>query len=107
MSPTPIVSTPPPLFSSLRLTIGPPQASGRAQASADERAPIAPLAARPGAAALARQHIAHGDQALEQDDELAALAQLEAALALDPLDLSLHQRFWALKRDFAGGRPQT
>lgn len=56
------------------------------------------LAVRPDAEATARGFIDQARTALATRNEVEALQAYEAALAVTPLDLALHQRYWALKR---------
>jgi eukaryotic-like serine/threonine-protein kinase len=56
------------------------------------------LAERPAEAARAQRHLARAQVAAKLGNATAALAEYEAALAADPLDLELHRVYWELKR---------
>jgi len=60
------------------------------------------LSSHRGADSRAQIHFSTG-QAWETKETFGeALAEFERALALDPLNLRFHQRYWALKRRVAG-----
>jgi tRNA A-37 threonylcarbamoyl transferase component Bud32 len=50
----------------------------------------------------AQRHLARAQVARALHNEPVALAEYEAALAQDPLNLSLHQAYWGLRRQLAG-----
>ncbi len=56
------------------------------------------LAEQPAREAEAQRHLARAEVARKLGNEAAAITELEAALSADPLDLSLHQRYWELRR---------
>ncbi len=56
------------------------------------------LAERPGQAEAAQRHLARAQVATKLGNIAAALAEYEAALSADPLDLAIHQRYWELTR---------
>ncbi|HTP25740.1 MAG TPA: serine/threonine-protein kinase [Anaeromyxobacteraceae bacterium] len=56
------------------------------------------LAERPEQQEQAQRHLARAQVAAKLGNEDAALAEYEAALKADPLDLALHQRYWELRR---------
>ena len=61
------------------------------------------LAEHPARAQEAQRHLARAQVAQKLGNEAAALAEYEAALTADPLDLALHERYWELKRRMGGG----
>jgi tRNA A-37 threonylcarbamoyl transferase component Bud32 len=60
------------------------------------------LAEQPEREAQAERHRARAQVACKLGNEAAALAEYEAALAADPLDLSLHQAYWDIARKREG-----
>ncbi len=61
------------------------------------------LAERPGNVEEAKRHLARAQVATKLGNAAAALAEYEAALTQDPLDLTVHQAYWELKRKAEGG----
>ena len=57
------------------------------------------LAERPGQADEVQRHVARAQVATKLGNMAAAALEYEAALAADPLDLELHQKYWDLKRE--------
>jgi len=60
------------------------------------------LAEQPEREAEAQRHRARAQVACKLGNEAAALAEYEAALTADPLDLSLHGAYWEIARKRAG-----
>jgi len=60
------------------------------------------LAERPGAEERAQKHLARAKVARAMRNDAVAVTEYEAALADDPLSLSIHQAYWTMKRDAAG-----
>jgi len=57
------------------------------------------LAERPGHVEDAQRHVARARVATKLGNTGAAILEYEAALTADPLDLEIHQKYWALKRE--------
>jgi eukaryotic-like serine/threonine-protein kinase len=59
------------------------------------------LAERPGCEERAQKHLARARVARAMRNGAVAMAEYEAALADDPLDLAIHQAYWNLRREAA------
>jgi len=65
------------------------------------------LASRPKNEGAAHLQVVTANALLANREEDKALVALQAALALDPLNLSIHQKYWVLKRRLAQGGKGT
>jgi serine/threonine-protein kinase len=57
------------------------------------------LAERPGLEEESQRHLARARVARALRNDAAAIAEYEAALAKDPLNLGIHEAYWSLKRE--------
>ena len=59
---------------------------------------------KPKSESSAQMQVARANAYLADDNTERALATLEAALEIDPLNLGIHQKYWSLKRRLAQGK---